>query len=414
MNLINFKAKMEQRKKPLVVYFHRYSIEYESVQFPVARKLIDLILKKHEVLYFSMKTSEHVEEKLRKGIKIKEIPLKVNNKSGVDKWFKTFLYYILLPKTLFELKKQNPDFIICKETMPFIPYFIKFFKIPMLIDTSDWWWSILFGKNKYGRKLAGSIERFEVKKWDKPYVTVIAHTKAEADLIAKKGFPIERIKIINAPLYEGVYFPCNAEKQRKLLSLKKSDFVVAVHGIIHPSKGYGQLLEWWKKLISAHKNWKLVIIGGSIGESWCRNKIKERNLSENVIMTGWLPTQQDVNLYLNAVDSLLVIRRNSPENIGIVPSALYHSLMLSKPVLATGLPGISEIITDKENGFLYKPDSFESFKSSLEFINKNKKKSLEIAKKGVKRAKECFNPDKAIKKYLEVIERGIIEKKREK
>ena len=35
MNLINFKAKMEQRKKPLVVYFHRYSIEYESVRINV-------------------------------------------------------------------------------------------------------------------------------------------------------------------------------------------------------------------------------------------------------------------------------------------------------------------------------------------------------------------------------------------
>ena len=98
---------------------------------------------------------------------------------------------------------------------------------------------------------------------------------------------------------------------RKKLNLPVGDFIVAVHGIIHPSKGYDQMLKWWKNISLNYPSWKLLIIGGAGKEKWCREKISELGLINKVIMTGWLPNQMMVNEYLNAADCLLVTRRNT-------------------------------------------------------------------------------------------------------
>ena len=390
-----------------IVYFHRYPIEYEAIQYPGMRDLFDELLKKYRVIYFSMKGVKSLDNKLREGIEIIEIPLRVDNINSKDKWIKTFFYYLFLPITILRLRKLRPNFIICKETLPFIPLLLGKLRIPMIIDISDWWWSILLGKKELGRKLATKLEDIEVRHWSKLKVITITHSKAEEELVEQKGISKSKIEVINAPLYKEVYFPIKADKERKKLGFSKKDFVVALHGIIHPSKGYDQILEWWKRIVKIHNNWKLLIIGGASGEKWCRKEIKKLGLEKSAIMTGWLPTQSDVNRYLNVANCLLVSRRNTKENKGVIPSALYHSLMLGKPVIVTGLPGMSEIIRHGVNGYLFEPDSYESFKGVLETIYKNPKKSAKVGKQGIKRGEECFNPEIAAKKWREVIDKTI-------
>jgi len=390
-------------KKPVIVYFHRYSIEDESLQFPILYRILRELAKKYKVIYFSMKGHLPENPRLRKEISIESIPLRVKISNSKDKWAKTLLYYLLFPRTLLRLKKLNPDYIICKETLPFVPFFLGKLRKPMVIDISDWWFSILLGNSKIGRKFAGFIERLEVRKWDKMNAKAMTHSKAEADLLEDKGFSREKINIINAPLPEETYFRMNAKHIRNKLNFNKDSWVVSVHGIIHPSKGYGQLIDWWERLIRQYPNWKLMIIGGAGIEKKYLKEIEKRNLSENIIMTGWLPNQKIVNEYLNASNCLLVNRRNTLENQGVIPSSLYHNLLLEKPTVATGLKGMSEVIENGIDGYLFEPDNYDSFKFILEEIYHNPKKSIRVAKKGVKKAQKCFNNKPLVKKFLDIV-----------
>lgn len=392
--------------KPKVVYFHRYPVEFEAVQFPAAMAIFKELRKKYEVVYFGMKRKSK-DYNLRKEVKIKEIPLYVDQTKFFDKWFKTGLYYLFLPVTLIRLKKMNPDFIICQETLPFVPSLVGLLGKPMSLAISDWWWSILLGKRKIGRKFASLMERIEVAHWNRLKSIAITHTKAEANVVEKKGLARKKIKIIYVPMPENIFFPYEANSERTNLGLSKKDWVAAVHGIIHPSKGYDQILYWWKKLVQSHQNWRFLIIGGAGGEDKIRKLIKKLKIERNVIMTGWLPTQSDVNKHLNAADCLLVTRRNTEDNTGIIPSSLYHSLPTGKPTIATGLEGHAEIIKHGVNGFLYKPDSYESFKSVLEFVYKNPKIAERVGKAGIKRAEECFSTKKTAINYREIIDEAL-------
>jgi glycosyltransferase involved in cell wall biosynthesis len=204
-------------------------------------------------------------------------------------------------------------------------------------------------------------------------------------------------------MFGGDYFPCSAEKERADLGFAKKDFVMATHGIIHLSKGYDQVLLWWKKIVLKHKNWKFLFIGGTMGEDWFRKMIQDLKLEDSVKITGWISDQSKLNRYLNSADCLLVTRRNTEDNFGTTPSGLTHSLMTGKPTVVTGLPSLKLMVQDRKNGYTFEPDSYESFKNCLEEIYSNPKKSRKIGLAGLKRIKELFDPLKSASQYNSVI-----------
>jgi glycosyltransferase involved in cell wall biosynthesis len=396
-----------QQPRARVVYFHRFSIEYEDVQFPGLRAMLDALRSKYEVVYFSMRTTIPCDPELRAKVRVKQIPLTVETTNARSKWIQTLWYYLILPVTLWRLRSEWPAFIICKETMPFVPSYVGLLKVPMSIDASDWWWSILFGRWKWGTAFANVMERIEVGHWSKSGAIVIAHSKAEAEVVERKGMPPAQIRIINAPLYRGVYFPTDAREERNRFGFTGDDFVVAVHGIIHPSKGYDQIFGWWRDLVTSHPNWRLLVIGGAGGEAWCRKEIERLGIQQHILMTGWLPAQSDVNRCLNAADCLLVTRRNTEENRGVIPSALYHALATAKPTVVTGLPGMTEIVEHGKNGYAFTPDDYSSFKKVLEYIANHPHDAKRVGEAAPARAEECFNPERAAAKFLQVVEEAL-------
>ncbi len=147
-----------------------------------------------------------------------------------------------------------------------------------------------------------------------------------------------------------------------------------------------------------------MIIGGAGGEAWCRREIAKRGLEQVVRMTGWLPTKPEVNRWLNAMDAVVVQRRNSPDNEGIIPSALYNGLSTGRPVVATGLPGIAEVVRDGVDGFLFTPDDGAAFLAALERVVADPAAAAQVGRAGLARAAECFDPRNAARTYRELIE----------
>ena len=394
------------KEKPTVVYFHRYPLKDEAIQAPLALPFIDELLKKNDVLYYSMRGKE---PQKYKEVRFNIIPISIDRTKTFDKWFKTLFYYFYLPIALFKLWRLKPDLIIAKEPLPFIPMLIAMLGFPTLIDVSDWWWMALFGKTNIGKGIAKFLETWEIRSWNRKNVMVVAHTKTEAEMVHLKGLSMDKIEIVNACGPKLTYCPISSKKLKNRLF--KRDWVVSVHGIIHPNKDYPQILDWWNKLVQIHPNWKLLMIGGAgLGINEVKDKINVLSLWDNVTMTGWLKTEKEVNEYLNVSDCLLVTRRNTSDSQGIMPSSLYHNMMIGKPTLATGLKGISEIITHGKDGYLFKPDNYESFKSALEYIHDNPKAAAIVARQGIKRAKYCFDPDRAAKGYTDIVNHMIYQK----
>lgn len=404
--------KMKDKKKPKILIVHRYPPEFELIPLPGLIKVYKHLSKYFSIVNLGMTWKDSKNEELRKFIKVKTLPFKIDIKNTYDKWVKLILFYMYLPFALLKIKKEKPDIIMCRELLPFVPFFMSLLKIPVIIEIGDWWPSIVLGQNKLGRNIANTIESFEVRQWNNRGLFVVAHNSIEDDLILRRGFSKKRITRINMPMYGGVYSPYNSKHERLNFGFANKDFVVGLHGIIHKSKGYDQVLVWWAKLVKIHPNWKLLFVGGTMGEGWFKKMINDLGIEKNIIMTGWISDQNVLNKYLNSADCLLATRRNTPDTLGNTPSAFTHNLMTGKPTITTGLPSIHEVITNRKNGFIFKPDNYESFKSELEYIYNNRKKANAIGKKGLKTVKEHYNANVIAQQYSELFKKIIYKDKK--
>lgn len=390
--------------KPIVVYLHRYPPETEAFQWPALRELVDVLEPDHELVYVCMGPANgRRDEALRRKMRVIELPFTVDQADGRDKWLKSLRWYRHMGGLLKRIRALDPAVILCKEMLPFLPGRVAKTGLPTIIATSDWWWSILLGHTRWGRWLADRLEAREVRSWNRPNVLATVSTQAEGRLLAAKGLDEARIVVINAPQNPGVFRPLDPAPTKTDMGLDGALRHFAIFGIIRGGKGYDQILDWWKTAIVKHPDWRLVIIGGAGGESWCRREIARRGLGNAVIMTGWLPTKQDVNRWLNAMDAVLVQRRNSSDNQGIIPSALYNGLSTGRPVVAAGLPGIAEIVRDGADGFLFEPDNGESFIAALERVVANPAAAAQIGRAGRDRAAECFDPHRAVQAHQALI-----------
>ncbi len=393
------------KEKPIVVYLHRYPPEIEAFQWPALRELAAALAPDYELVYACMGPANGKRDaELRRNMRVIELPFAVDQTNGRDKWLKTRRWYGQLDGLLRRIRALDPALILCKEMLPLIPGRVAKLGYPTIIATSDWWWSILLGHWKWGRKLADWLEAREVRGWNRPNVKATVSTRAEGRLLAQKGLDAARIAVINAPQNPGIFRPLSPAPTKAELGLDESLKYFAIFGIIRGGKGYDELLDWWRTATAKHPDWRLVIIGGAGGEAWCRKEIAKRGLEPVVRMTGWLPTKQDVNRWLNAMDAVLSHRRNSPDNQGIIPSALYNGLSTGRPVVATGLPGIAEIVRDGVDGFLYAPDDGASFLAALERAVADPAAAARIGRAGMARAAECFDPRSAAQAHRALID----------
>lgn len=397
------KLHAEPTSKPLIVYFHHYPPEVEARQYSGMRLLVDRLMEKYRVLYVGFRGAVPADPDVRRGMELLELPGSINIASAADKLQKTAWFYLLMPWLLWRLRRMRPALILCKEPLPLILTLVCFSGIPVLIDSvTDWWWRILLGWCAPGRKIAAFLEKYEARIWNHRGAWVVALNNEEATMLVERGMEAKRLRVIHTAM-DYRYYPCDSRHIRQELGYGGDLWVAAIHGTIRPGKGYAQLLGWWKRLAGMHPNWRLLIIGGAGGLAWCRRLVRRLDVEGSVKLTGWLPTHEDVNRHLNAADCLLAVRANSEDNRAMIPSVLYHSMAIGKPTVATGLPGMAEVVRHGVDGFLYTPDDFESFRAALEFVALNPEEAAHIGRAGIARARECFDPAIAADLHLKMI-----------
>jgi len=154
------------------------------------------------------------------------------------------------------------------------------------------------------------------------------------------------------------YLP-NKEIRKKY----QENMVLAYIGHLIHAKGLSLLLEAVSKLLD-ERNIRLIIASSHSGTD---EKILQ-NLSHTKITLFGTVRAKDI---YNSCDLLVYPRRFSFQTV-IYPNIILEAMSCATPVLTTRLPAIDEIITDKKNGYLVKPNDVKDLKSKILEIIKNK------------------------------------------
>ena len=178
------------------------------------------------------------------------------------------------------------------------------------------------------------------------------------DLI-NRGFPKEKFTIIpNAVNID--QFELITEKDKaleKALNLENCQ-VLGFLGSFYGYEGIDLTVAAMPAILAKMPNARLLLVGGGPQEQNLKQQVSLLGLEDKVIFTGRVP-HSEVGKYYSLVDLLVYPRKHMRLTDLVTPLKPLEAMAQGKLVLASDVGGHKELITDNENGFLFKADNVE-------------------------------------------------------
>jgi glycosyltransferase involved in cell wall biosynthesis len=204
---------------------------------------------------------------------------------------------------------------------------------------------------------------------------VIAVSRALKARMAEIGAPADAITVVPNGVDTGLFKPLDQPKARDLLNIPHDNKVILFVGRFVPVKGLDGLIEAFAILCKTMKSLTLVLVGNGECEAGLKEKALNLGVSGNVMFIGNQPYEK-INQWMNACDVFCLPSINEGS-----PNVLLEALSCGKPVVASRVGGIPDIITSEEYGLLVPVKDTDSLAKALAKALTEKKWSKEVIRK---------------------------------
>lgn len=211
---------------------------------------------------------------------------------------------------------------------------------------------------------------------------------------------IPRSKIVVIPPALDYHHLCKLGLEHLRSSNLNGHFNVLYVGRLRPEKGVDTLIS---SLSLLPFRCTLHIAGDGPAKSALEKRVRELNLSEQVVFHGWVPYAEVVRLYLES--HVVVHPARWPEPFG---RAIADALALGLPVIASGSSGSSWVI--KDSGLTFRPCDSKDLADKIALLHEEPLLAGELARKARERAKD-FDFHRIVPRYVEVY-RSVVQKAR--
>ena len=164
------------------------------------------------------------------------------------------------------------------------------------------------------------------------------------------------------------------EKGKKKLGIPQNSNVIGAVGRLVPVKGHKYLVSAAKKITKEFDNAVFVFVGDGYLESKLERQAESLGIRDNIIFAGW---RSDVIDVLDLFDILVLPSLN--EGMGKV---LIEGMALGKPIVASSVGGIIDLVKNGDNGILVPPRDSDGLSDAILNLIRNKKLAQELGKNG--------------------------------
>ena len=154
---------------------------------------------------------------------------------------------------------------------------------------------------------------------------------------------------------------CGLDKmflEQKYVALPTKPKFIAI-GRMDAVKGHLLLVEAVAELVSEGLIFKLIMVGGGPLRNEIEGLIKKLKLEDYVQVIGWASNEEVVRQILSS--SVLVL----PSFSEGLPVVIMEAFALGRPVIASAIAGIPELVKNGENGWLIPAGSREALKEAM-------------------------------------------------
>ena len=217
----------------------------------------------------------------------------------------------------------------------------------------------------------------------------------QKDYIQKGKFSPEKLMTV----YNGIDLD-NQRNNREIsdlrneLGLKDNEIIVGNVANIRQPKGHRYLIETARQVCNDLPDVKFLLIGDP-GKGELKKEIEEQiaglHLENNVKLLGF---RQDVHKLLHLMD--IFVLSSTSEGL---PLSVVEAMAASKPVVATNIGGLPEIVIPDETGYLVEPADSAALAEKLSILIKNEDLRQQMGEKGRNMAINKFSIETMIDTY---------------
>lgn len=219
---------------------------------------------------------------------------------------------------------------------------------------------------------------------------VIAVAHAEKELLLKQGLKPQLIQTI----HNGVPDP-------RYLSLKSSQIMpnladklkIGAVARLEETKGIDYLIEAYSQLTEKFPQTHLCIVGMGSQERKLQELTKRLNLNGRVTFTGY---KRNVHDYLHLFDIFVI-----PSLHEAHPLVLMEGMGHGKPIIATNVGGIPEVIKNKWNGLLVPAANSSVLREAIEELLNNQ----ELREQMSQNARQTYEERFTVKRMISATEK---------
>lgn len=214
---------------------------------------------------------------------------------------------------------------------------------------------------------------------------VISITESNVEFLTRiNGVPRSRITVIHNGVNMADFDRAVSSQLRRRLGLDDSTFVFAIVGSLVERKGHRYLLEAFAKLrLSGYVKSALLVIGEGEEKASLMNKCSDLGLTGEVFFLG---QRDDIRDIMVDMDCLVV-----PSMMEGMPYVILEAMATSKPVIASRIHGIPEVIVEDKTGLLVPPGDVDSLYAAMRKIVADPVAGREMGVFGRQRIKSHFS-----------------------
>jgi len=205
---------------------------------------------------------------------------------------------------------------------------------------------------------------------------LLVNAQAVTEPMYQVGFQPEKTQVI----YNGLNLDIQITDQqkndlRRELNIQLDETIFAAIARIDPKKDLETMLRAFAIVHRQNPKTRLIIAGGGYPEYQKKldRLAEELHIQNHVSFLGF---RNDPQVILSICDVSLL----SSLTEGL-PNAILESMALGKPVVATAVGGVPELITDGEHGYLTPKGDYEQFACSILNINPERAQEMGLAAK---------------------------------
>ena len=233
--------------------------------------------------------------------------------------------------------------------------------------------------------------------WKRALVRLINHPITKVVCVSKYGCHcMQTLDLLESQRYELVYNgvdltrvelnPARRDEFRRRFGIPDSRKVIAQISWIIPEKGIPDLLEVAKVVVARDQNAHFIIVGEGPYRMQYMVQTREMGLGDNITWTGLIKDPFGEGVF-DAADIVCQFSRWEELFGWMIAEAMAHK----KPIVATRVGGIPELVADGESGYLVERDNQTEAAEKLLDLLRDSDLRHKMGAEGGRRVHTMFN-----------------------